>query len=124
QAHRGDVDALLESGTRRDPTPKPTIVVLRAPHGVGGADLDWRVVEQGGRRGEPGFEGGGIDDWLEGAAELAVGLRDAVELAAPVVPAANVSDDRAVPRVERDQRGLERLVVVPAMRRRLDRREP
>ena len=50
--------------------------------GAAGADHDRRVVEQRGRGGEPGFEGGGVNDRLESAAELAVRLRDAVELAA------------------------------------------
>src|SRR6185295_13871363 len=76
--------------------------------------------ERGGRR-HLVLERGGVDDRLERAPRLAERLADAIELALVVAPAADVREDRAALRLDRDERRLQPLLVpflVGLLRRR------
>ena len=63
-------------------------------------------IEHHARRGKALVEGGRINEGLEARARLAPGLGDAVEFALKVIEAADQGDDRAVFRIDRDQRAL------------------
>src|SRR6185503_21021011 len=102
-------------GARGDPAVRGAVVVLRGPQPGAGAQGQRLVVEERGRGGLAGLEGGGVDDWLEGAPRLALGPAGAVELALVVPPAADVGEDAAGRRVHRDQGRLERAPLAPAV---------
>ena len=81
---------------------------------------DRRVVDQRGRR-EPLLERGRIDERLERRSGLPLRLHCPVVLARVEVEAAHQRDDRAVPRVERHERGAHgghlRKAVLPVLER-------
>ena len=93
---RGDVDRELERAAQGEDADVAPVVVLRrvAELGVGAGEEHGTVEERVGG-GEPLLQRGAVDHGLESRADLPVGLRGAVELAALEAPAADHRAHRA-----------------------------
>ena len=81
-------------------------ILADANHGIR-RFIDHRRIEHHGRRREPRLERSRINEWLERRPGLAPCLDDAVVLRGVVVETAREGDNRAIVRIERDERALD-----------------
>ena len=106
--HRGHVARILERATQRDRPFVLAVVIARRVRRLAraGVERGGRVVENRRRR-QPAIDGGRVEKRLERGAELPVGLRGAIELAAREAEAADHCEDLPGPVVDGDERALE-----------------
>ena len=107
QPNRDEVARLVQRGAQRGGAVELATVVLGPPRPLEARVLEHHrgVVDDAGR-GVAVLQGGGVDERLEARSGLTLGLDRTVELAAVEVESTGQGDDRAVVRVERDQRPL------------------
>jgi hypothetical protein len=112
---------LLDGLAQRDGSAELAVEVDGRPLPLAGLDAQGFVLELGGE-GQRGIaplrprERRQRDDRLEDAPGLALGLRRAVELAAPVVASADQREHLAAARVQGDERPLERALLALQVR--------